>query len=198
LLTSVPSGCEVGTRRAGLPRCCGIDRRARRCALIDSTGATTLARWMFQSRTKSPDMDEGPSKYELLGPSVDRITVTLPIDRTCVPTSRPVTTPTRRVSPPYGPHFGPIPHPPKGLRERFLRVAVAARQGVRAINFEEFPRLGVSSTEPSESSTGSGRCPQRIGSPCGHLVWTTWTETRLEFGRFVSYGLASVVPESRR
>ena len=70
---------------------------------------------------KDPEMDEGPSKYELLGPSGDRITVTLPIDPTCVPTSRPVTLPTRRVAPPYGPHFGLIPHPPKGLRERFLR-----------------------------------------------------------------------------
>jgi len=76
-------------------------------------------------------MDEGPSTYELLGPSGDRITVTPPIDPTCVPTHQLPPCRRRRGCRRTGPHFGPVTRFPEEVRERFLRVRVAAGKPFR-------------------------------------------------------------------
>ena len=110
---------------------------------------------------------EGPSRYELLGPSVDR----LDDHRSIAVCSGPGCSHRARRS--GLPHrldllLPAIPLSPKGLRKRFLRPASARHKGLWALFPVVFRRPGVSCTEPPPSSTGSRAQPTDPGA----RLWT--------------------------
>ena len=154
-------------------------------------------------------MDEGPSKYELLGPSDDRITVTLPIDRRLRSDPPAVTLPTRGgPAAADDPRLGPIPASPEGRGERVLCPSgCAVRKGPSANYFSGNLDAPACRPQPRPSRPQEpGRSPQRRARPCGHRP-TPATGPRATAGRrktgchrpgTVTYGRRVRRPRARR
>ena len=136
-----------------------VDRRDGRAATGFQQGSSWAHDWAGTG--------EGPSKYELLGPSgltemvIFRSTALLLRSRWPSPAHRGELP--RRMD-----HLlQAIPLSPEGVRRQISTPADGSAQGVSPCELGEFSVLGVSSTDRGSSSTGMLRSPQVSALPCG-------------------------------
>ena len=130
-------------------------------------GWQTRFPWLTCPIRTTSEIGEGPSKYELLGPSGLTGNGDLPIDRSAAQVPVAVTC-HRGELPRRADHLlRAIPLSPKGVRSEISTPAVGLAQGVFPCGLGEFLILGVSSTDQSSSSTGRLLGPQVAGLSCG-------------------------------